>query len=176
MNHRSPETQRKGRCGMTTDEKLAELRERYSDWRISKADEEGHFELTPGVFVVTPIGHYVAFTPIDGWDARRLIAMESLAALAEALAKLEGVTVPRELGTVQDIVAAWLRATDHEGLCAFQCGCDLEHFMPCGEDCSACVPGHKVAVDPKESEWDRGWAIAPGPRMYVSEPQSERGE
>ena len=127
----------------------------------------------------------------------------ALDALADALAKLEGkcpkcaeredalveicfegggdgVTVPRELATVKDIVALWLRAARYDGLCTDNCGCLLADLMPCAasdaSSCDMCVPGHKVAVDPEESEWDRDWAIVAGPREHSLKPQSERDE
>ena len=70
--------------------------------------------------------------------------------------------------TVKDIVAAWLRLAGYDGLCTDDCGCLLTDLMPCaatdGSCCDACVPGHKVTVDPAEDDYGRDWMMVAGRR------------
>ena len=47
---------------------------------------------------------------------------------------------------VQNIILEYIKKNGYIGLCNDECGCGcgLEDFMPCGEDCSQCEPAlHK---------------------------------
>jgi hypothetical protein len=49
--------------------------------------------------------------------------------------------------TTREILAAWLKAHDYDGLCGMDCGCVLEDLMPCEPGWEAvpeCEPGYKV--------------------------------
>ena len=48
-----------------------------------------------------------------------------------------------ENATVKEIVQAVLKATDYEGLCGDECGCDENDLMDFGECCENCQLGWK---------------------------------
>lgn len=43
------------------------------------------------------------------------------------------------------IVKDWLENNGYDGLCHpdYECGCQLNDLMPCGDPCSNCVAGRK---------------------------------
>jgi len=65
---------------------------------------------------------------------------------------------------VREIVKRWLQEHGYDGLTNLcDCGCELDDLMPCSNDVSGCVPGHKVegrdpdcpcAIWPDEEEND----------------------
>lgn len=45
---------------------------------------------------------------------------------------------------VKEIIIAKLKELGADGLCSEDCGCSIDDFCPCGEDCLDCVPAKKV--------------------------------
>lgn len=60
--------------------------------------------------------------------------------------------------TIEEVKAD-LIANGFQGLVAegAECGCELDDLVPCGGDCSQCIPGYKHA-DPRP-EQAGSWAI-----------------
>jgi hypothetical protein len=55
--------------------------------------------------------------------------------------------------TVKEIVLQYLKDNGYDGLYyEDQCGCSLDHFMPCGGEREECRPGH--LMKDKESGFD----------------------
>jgi len=44
----------------------------------------------------------------------------------------------------RDIIREYIMQSDYDGLCNLdvECGCGLDDFMPCGEDCMDCEPAY----------------------------------
>lgn len=68
----------------------------------------------------------------------------------------------RKRTTVVDIVCAYLKKHNYDGLCGDMCACDMERgLFPCDTDmCVCCEPGHKV----KSTDKNYAWMMALGPR------------
>jgi len=47
--------------------------------------------------------------------------------------------------TLRDYLATKLQEDGYDGLAGEGCGCENDDLAPCGEDCLACAPGHRVA-------------------------------
>lgn len=48
---------------------------------------------------------------------------------------------------VKEIVKQELEEIGRDGLCTDECGCLLDHLMPCDSYSGDCVPGYKVPCD-----------------------------
>ena len=57
---------------------------------------------------------------------------------------------------VREIVKEWLRAHGYDGLCYYDCGCEIEDLMPCTGYSADCQPGYRT---PGACEGD--WRIEP---------------
>jgi hypothetical protein len=60
--------------------------------------------------------------------------------------------------TVRNILEQWLREHGYDGLYTTDCGCKIGDLVPCGEDCTECMPGVLTSPDPDE---DVEWYVGP---------------
>jgi hypothetical protein len=52
--------------------------------------------------------------------------------------------------TVGEIVKKYLQDNGFDGLCSYECGCELDDLFACGGDnVFDCSPGYKVPCDPE---------------------------
>jgi hypothetical protein len=55
--------------------------------------------------------------------------------------------------TVEDILVAYLRAHDYDGLAGDECGCALPDIAPCASWCGDCVAGWRIRVGPNDDRY-----------------------
>ena len=68
---------------------------------------------------------------------------------------------------VRKIISIWLVEHNYDGLTTDECGCELSDLMPCGEDSSNCVPGHKgpcPGPDACDLDGKCDWHMVSGPQ------------
>ncbi len=66
---------------------------------------------------------------------------------------------------VLEIVKAHLVANGYDGLYCdhYSCACEVSDLMPCKDEKSGCMPGHKIPCNPEtcEADGDCPWHIGP---------------
>ncbi len=77
--------------------------------------------------------------------------------------------------SVKDIVIEYLKKNGYDGLCNDnQCGCKLDHFMPCDGDVIACVPAYHHECEKCASGTDCDETTIPGGCLQTEKQVSKR--